>query len=157
MDNTYINNIIDGEQKFLNASGLYAYTDRVMDWVNSKFVPSYISYQDPSGKTRDVNVKLINNESNSEPNLEDKTGLGIAFTVQDNISSPSIEQILTLSKNGLKLNGNTVLKPTEAPELLDEFLNGNSPISVDEIFYLTKVSLAARDSADINQAIKIDN
>ena len=54
-------------------------------------------------------------------------------------------------------NGNTVLKPTESPELLEEFLNGNSPISVDEIFYLTKVSLAARDSADINQAIKIDN
>lgn len=52
-------------------------------------------------------------------------------------------------------SGNQVLKPTEAPELLEEFLDGRCPISAEEIIYLTKVSLAARDSADSGKSILI--
>jgi hypothetical protein len=47
------------------------------------------------------------------------------------------------------------LKPTEAPELLEEFLDERCPISAEEIIYLTKVSLAARDSADSGKSILI--
>jgi len=52
-------------------------------------------------------------------------------------------------------NSNTVLTPREAPDLLAEFLDGKEPISPDEIFYLTKVAVAARDSADKETTIEI--
>jgi predicted dehydrogenase len=47
--------------------------------------------------------------------------------------------------------------PTNAPELFEEFLNGNEPISPEEIFYLTRVALLARESADTKKEIKIEN
>ena len=53
-------------------------------------------------------------------------------------------------------NGSNVYSPNEAPELLEEFLNGNSPISADEIIYLTKVSILARNSADVNHSLLIE-
>ena len=48
----------------------------------------------------------------------------------------------------LNRHGSQVIEAKEAPELLSEFLDGKEPISAHEIFYLTKVALMARDSAD---------
>lgn len=52
-------------------------------------------------------------------------------------------------------NGCTVTAPTEAPELLADFIDGRETLSPDEIFYLTGVAIAARDSADQNRTIGI--
>ena len=54
-------------------------------------------------------------------------------------------------------NGCTTLTPTDAPELLEEFLNGGEVISADEIFYITRVALAARESADTHKRVKIED
>ena len=51
--------------------------------------------------------------------------------------------------------GDTVLTPTEAPELLAEFLDGGESIPPEEIFDLTRVALVARDAADGQTAITI--
>lgn len=47
--------------------------------------------------------------------------------------------------------------PTAAPELFTEFLNGNEPIAPEEIFYLTRVALLARESADTKKEVRIEN
>ena len=52
-------------------------------------------------------------------------------------------------------DGVQVLEPTEAPELLTSFLDGQPVITPEEIFELTKVSLAAREAADIGQRVTI--
>ena len=49
----------------------------------------------------------------------------------------------------------SVLSPGEAPELFGEFLNGNTPISPQEIFELTAVALAARESADNGRVVEL--
>ena len=49
----------------------------------------------------------------------------------------------------------TVITPDRAPDLLGEFLDGKEPISPEEIFYLTSVSIAARDSAEMKKTIEI--
>ena len=50
-------------------------------------------------------------------------------------------------------DGEQWIEPTAAPEPLDSFLNGEDIITADEILYLTKVALLARESAD-NDGIK---
>lgn len=50
----------------------------------------------------------------------------------------------------------TVIQPTEAPELLEEFLDGRVPISPEEIFYLTEVAIAAREAADSGETVRLD-
>ena len=52
-------------------------------------------------------------------------------------------EITLIDKNGVKK-----WTPTEAPELLTAFLDGEDVLSKEEIFYLTRVALRARDSAD---------
>ena len=52
--------------------------------------------------------------------------------------------------------GNQVFEKFEAPELFSEFLDGHDPISTEEIFYLTKVALLARESADEKKEIRIE-
>ena len=52
--------------------------------------------------------------------------------------------------------GEQILRPTNAPELLAEFLDGGEAIPADEIFYLTRVALAARDAADSGREILIE-
>lgn len=49
-----------------------------------------------------------------------------------------------------------VWEPTEAPELLEEFLEGREPISADEIFDLTGVALAARQAADSGMTVRME-
>ena len=45
--------------------------------------------------------------------------------------------------------------PTDAPELLEEFLCGGEAISPDEIFYLTRVALLSRESSDTHTTVRI--
>ena len=45
-------------------------------------------------------------------------------------------------------NGVEIIDSTVAPDLFDCFLNGEELISKDEIFYLTRVALLAREAAD---------
>lgn len=45
--------------------------------------------------------------------------------------------------------------PDSAPELLEEFLDGEKGISVEEIFHITKAAIAARESADSKQTVEI--
>ena len=52
-------------------------------------------------------------------------------------------------------NGEQEILPSAAPELFSEFLDGRQPISVDEIFYLTRVALTARDAADRKTTLQI--
>ncbi len=53
------------------------------------------------------------------------------------------EKIHLMNKDGVQ-----TIEPTHAPELLEEFLAGNDLLSPDEIFYLTRVALVAREAAD---------
>lgn len=46
--------------------------------------------------------------------------------------------------------------PDTAPELLEEFLNGNSPLSCEEIFDITKAAIAAKESANTEKTVMID-
>ena len=55
----------------------------------------------------------------------------------------------------LDRDGSQVIEPKEAPELLSEFLDGKEPVPPTEIFYLTKVALLARDSADSGARLSI--
>ncbi len=61
-------------------------------------------------------------------------------------------KVLLIDKNGAQ-----TLDPANAPELLCEFLEGQEPISAEEIFYLTDVALAARDAADAKTTIRMED
>lgn len=52
--------------------------------------------------------------------------------------------------------GGQILRPTEAPELLEEFLGGGESVPPEEIFYLTRVAILARDAADRNEITRIE-
>ena len=52
--------------------------------------------------------------------------------------------------------GDEIITPADAPDLFGEFLNGNDPIAPEEIFYLTRVALLARESADTQKEIRIE-
>lgn len=60
-------------------------------------------------------------------------------------------QITLINKDGCN-----VYKPDTAPDLFLEFLNGKEPIPAEEIFHITRASLAARDSADTKQTYLIE-
>lgn len=52
--------------------------------------------------------------------------------------------------------GEQIFRPTEAPELLEEFLGGGESVPPEEIFYLTRVAILARDAADQNEITRIE-
>lgn len=52
-------------------------------------------------------------------------------------------------------NGVQIITPTEAPELLESFLNGTPVMEADEIFYLTRVALAAKKAANQHNTVNI--
>lgn len=52
--------------------------------------------------------------------------------------------------------GEQILHPTDAPELLQEFLDGGETVPPEEIFYLTRVAILARDAADRNEITRIE-
>ena len=49
------------------------------------------------------------------------------------------------------------MTPGEAPELLEEFLDGREVLDAEEIFYLTRGTLCARDAADRGITMKIED
>ena len=53
--------------------------------------------------------------------------------------------------------GSRIITVEEAPELFSEFLNGNTLIPAKEIFYLTKVALITRSSADTDTELGIED
>ena len=59
------------------------------------------------------------------------------------------KQILLINGEGTQ-----TLTPTEAPELLEEFLAGGG-IGAEELFYLTRVALLAREAADTGETVRI--
>ena len=61
------------------------------------------------------------------------------------------DEILLIDESG----ANTII-PDGAPELLEEFLNGGEAITPEEIFYLTRVAILARESADTQRIVKIE-
>ena len=52
--------------------------------------------------------------------------------------------------------GCTTLTPSEAPELLEQLLGGGEAITAEEIFYLTRVALCAREAADTQKSVRIE-
>jgi len=52
--------------------------------------------------------------------------------------------------------GEQILRPTEAPELLEEFLDGGETIAPEEIFTLTRVAIVARDAANRHEISRIE-
>jgi predicted dehydrogenase len=52
--------------------------------------------------------------------------------------------------------GVSTLTPDAAPELLEQFIDGKDAITPEEIFYLTRVAILARESADTQKSIKIE-
>ena len=53
-------------------------------------------------------------------------------------------------------DGTREIDPPEAPELLTAFLGGESLLSPDEIFYLTRVALLSRESADRKTTVEVE-
>ena len=62
------------------------------------------------------------------------------------------DEILLIDEAG----ASTVI-PEGAPELLAEFLDGGEAITPDEIFYLTRVAILARESADTHKSVRIED
>lgn len=60
------------------------------------------------------------------------------------------EKILLMNDEGVR-----TIEPEAAPELLEEFLDNGQAPSPDEIFYLTRVALLARESSDIGKTVLI--
>lgn len=54
-------------------------------------------------------------------------------------------------------DGSQVIEPADAPELLSAFLDGESIIAPEEIFYLTRVALLSRGSADTKTTVILEN
>lgn len=52
--------------------------------------------------------------------------------------------------------GEQILRPTEAPELLEEFLDGGETIAPEEIFTLTRVAIVARNAANRHEISRIE-
>ena len=73
------------------------------------------------------------------------------------VGSKGVIEVIDGKINFIGEHSAYVTEPTNAPELLEEFIMGREPISAEEIFYLTKVALCARDSADKNIKIRIED
>lgn len=76
----------------------------------------------------------------------------------DRIRCVGTEGILEVRDDKIYLmngDGVRVIEPTTAPELLTAFLDGKDAIPSEEIFYLTRVALLARKSADVKKTVLI--
>jgi len=75
----------------------------------------------------------------------------------DRVRCAGTEGVLEVSESKIRLinsQGDRVVAPPAPPEMFAEFLDGKTPISKEEIFYLTYISLAARDAADTGETIR---
>jgi predicted dehydrogenase len=78
----------------------------------------------------------------------------------DRIRCVGTEGILEVRDGMIHLmnrDGVRTIAPDPAPELFTCFLKGNDLLSPDEIFYLTRVALLARESADTQATVAIEN
>lgn len=76
----------------------------------------------------------------------------------DRIRVAGTNGVLEVMNGNIRLinaDGETLLTPTEAPELLEEFLENGEYPPAEEIFYLTRVALLARESSDTNTIVRI--
>lgn len=69
----------------------------------------------------------------------------------DGILEVRDNKIILMNKDGVQ-----TIEAREAPELLTAFLDGESVISPDEIFYLTRVALLSRESADTKETVVLE-
>ena len=77
----------------------------------------------------------------------------------DRIRVAGTEGVIEVIRDRVTLidgDGERELSFSEAPELLTAFLSGEDVISMDEIFYLTRVALLAREAADGGEKIRIE-
>ena len=78
----------------------------------------------------------------------------------DRIRCVGTEGILEVRDGMIHLmnrDGVRTIAPDPAPELFTCFLEGNDLLSPDELFYLTRVALLARESADTQATVAIEN
>lgn len=78
----------------------------------------------------------------------------------DRIRCVGTEGILEVREKKIHLmnaDGVQIIDPAPAPELFTCFLEGTDLLSPDEIFYLTRVALLARASADTKTTVTIKN
>ena len=78
----------------------------------------------------------------------------------DRVRCVGTEGVIEVKDNSIRLingNGSKTFMPNTAPDMFMEFLKGNDPIPVDEIFHITKTAIAARDSADLGKTIWIES
>ena len=76
----------------------------------------------------------------------------------DRIRCVGTKGVLEICNGTIELineNGVTRYTPEDAPDLLGEFLDGRAPLTAEEIFYLTRVALTARDAADRGETLRI--
>ena len=76
----------------------------------------------------------------------------------DRIRCVGTEGVLEVSGGKILLidqEGEVEYCPDTAPELLAEFLDGRSPLSLEDIFHITKVAIAARESANTEKTVII--
>lgn len=77
----------------------------------------------------------------------------------DRIRCAGTEGVIEVRENKIFLinkDGTQTFEPTEAPDLVEEFLDGRVTLSPEEIFYITRVSLAAREAADTGKTVQIE-
>ena len=76
----------------------------------------------------------------------------------DRIRCVGTEGVLEVSGGKISVidqEGEVEYCPDTAPELLAEFLDGHSPLSLADIFHITKVAIAARESANTEKTVII--
>ena len=77
----------------------------------------------------------------------------------DRIRCAGTEGVIEVRENKIFLinkDGVQTFEPKEAPDLMEEFLEGRATLSPEEIFYITRVSLAAREAADTGKTVQIE-
>lgn len=77
----------------------------------------------------------------------------------DRIRCAGTEGVIEVTRDRIVLidkDGEREIAPTEAPNLFACFLDGEALLSAEEVFYLTRVALSARDAADCGETIKIE-
>lgn len=93
-------------------------------------------------------------------NLDYYRPVGAPTHDDDRIRCVGTQGVIEVAKERITLidkDGAREIEAPPAPELLTSFLEGEDVILADEIFYLTRVALVARDAADCGKKLKIED
>ena len=71
------------------------------------------------------------------------------------VGTEGVVEVIAGKVTMINKEGSFEYSPTEAPELLSEFLEGKIPIPLEEIFHITRVAIAARESAKNQKTMNI--